>query len=479
MGRRGKLALFLVCLAAIQALVGLRAMEQSANLFVPATENVDDQEVLIGDEDVNELTSRSVSGAELEGGEEEREDNDGLPSILSYNTLFHSLSRNEQFLGQRKGLPRTSTRPYNLIEGDEDEKFFVYTPSGGFNNQLASFIAGMCLARLSGRTLIAPMAGKHSNYFDGYMRLTLDDLLPMDQLLDFEHLEKVPGIRLVPMNVTLDEFHRVYLKEAPIGKTTNGIQMEHIKTSMTKLTPSTQGYFQRLLKNSKERVVVFYGRFYSYKWRPLELYQQIQYSSYLRALSRVIVKGAFGDEAFNSFHLRLGDYEAMALKKNSDARSFVKHSKKHGFEKDKPVYLATDGKVFAENGTSFEPYYRPLSYFEKLVTYRKLQSIPAADEALQDFVARLPVNVVNDMFGLVEQLICAQADNFVGTAFSTFSKTIRRMRRFLSKTFPEAPTERLQWTVMVNWGGVVEDAINHASSWTSSLTEKAHDESPA
>ena len=43
----------------------------------------------------------------------------------------------------------------------------------------------------------------------------------------------------------------------------------------------------------------------------------------------------------------------------------------------------------------------------------------------------------NDLFGLIEQLICSRADKFVGTRISTFSKTIKVMRHKLSAAIPD------------------------------------------
>ena len=47
----------------------------------------------------------------------------------------------------------------------------------------------------------------------------------------------------------------------------------------------------------------------------------------------------------------------------------------------------------------------------------------------------------NDMMGVLEQLVCAQSLDFIGTSFSTFSAWIEYMRKKKKYVFPEINNE--------------------------------------
>ncbi|GBG31193.1 Hypothetical Protein FCC1311_074142 [Hondaea fermentalgiana] len=61
-------------------------------------------------------------------------------------------------------LPRTLSSPYNDVKLDGSKQYFLYSPSGGFNNQILCFLAAISVARENNYTLIVPPGGKHSNF---------------------------------------------------------------------------------------------------------------------------------------------------------------------------------------------------------------------------------------------------------------------------------------------------------------------------
>jgi len=60
-------------------------------------------------------------------------------------------------------IVRTSRLPYNFIL--PGERYLIYSPSGGFNNQREELESAVQIALMTNRTLLAPMAGKHTSFW--------------------------------------------------------------------------------------------------------------------------------------------------------------------------------------------------------------------------------------------------------------------------------------------------------------------------
>lgn len=321
-------------------------------------------------------------------------------------------------------LPRTSDLPYNTL--NPNKKYFLYSPSGGFNNQLISLINGMLIAKLTKRVLIVPCNGKHSNFWYGFLRLKQNQIIPMDHTLDFHHMQKISGIEMMPLNVTINDF----VKMVPPGT------IKNIKLPDDGLMqPSDFSVYRKLLakaKNTKKQVAYFRGRFFTAHWLDKTFWQNARYAPYLQEVASSIANEFFQNGNFNAFHIRMGDYAARSHKHNPDASRYLKNAIGMGFEKHIPVYIAS------EEGRDF-PYFKPLlDYFDTVVFQEDLIHNPRTRKWLVDYTLRTPSTPVrNDLFGLVEQLVCARAHNFLGTRISTFSKTIRVMRQKLKAAIPE------------------------------------------
>ena len=94
--------------------------------------------------------------------------------------------------------------PYNQI--NLDEKYLIYSPSGGFNNQREELESAVEVAFLLNRTLFVPMAGKHTSFWMRYgmLRPERNEVVPMDHVLDLDYLGSYEtGVRLVPLNNTI------------------------------------------------------------------------------------------------------------------------------------------------------------------------------------------------------------------------------------------------------------------------------------
>lgn len=99
-------------------------------------------------------------------------------------------------------VPRTSNVPYNQIYNND--KYFVYSPTGGLSNQLIELAIALEICTMLNRTLIAPMIGKHTSGFRLHESLAPTDLFPMDRILDFNLLQQ--KVNVIPLNISVPKF---------------------------------------------------------------------------------------------------------------------------------------------------------------------------------------------------------------------------------------------------------------------------------
>ena len=142
---------------------------------------------------------------------------------------------------------------------------------------------------------------------------------------------------------------------------------------------------------------------------------RIKYIDEIENLATKII-GEFG--AYNAIHLRLGDFLTNYASDEYavDAGRFAKYIRATFLNEDIPILIATDGlqekALFAKMFSGYK-----LMFIDELIfdeysnTYNSLE--------WTDF------NVVT----ILNQLICAAADMFIGTYRSTFTGIIHRLRQ--------------------------------------------------
>ena len=113
------------------------------------------------------------------------------------------------------------------------------------------------------------------------------------------------------------------------------------------------------------------------------------------------------DGSFDTMHIRRGDFKGLAFYKDGivDPNDIV--ASKY-FEPQRTVYIATDESDIA--------------FFEPL---RQQHTVLF----LNDF-RHLIADMDPNYYGMIEQLVCAKGDKFVGTYYSTFSAYINRVRGY-------------------------------------------------
>ena len=142
-----------------------------------------------------------------------------------------------------------------------------------------------------------------------------------------------------------------------------------------------------------------------------------------------IVNASLGSN-FYAFHIRLGDYRAAHPDVVAFVNGFVGSARARGWKTKKyPLYIATDD--VRKSQEEFGLIYNSFSNIYFAENFPK--------EMVHEFRSLFPPKsqMKNDMMGILEQLICAQATDFIGSGGSTFSAWIMFMRALRKFTFPE------------------------------------------
>ncbi len=329
-------------------------------------------------------------------------------------------------------LPRTSSRPYNELS--PSVRYLVYTPSGGFSNQLICLLSAIHAARRSNRTVVVPMKAKHSDFWAGYWGLRPADLVPFDHALDLDYMERMTQVPLLPLNVTLREFHQRALGGA--RRSTAGVDMLSIKVARgLKKAKSWQlsQYLDKLIASDKH-VVVAWGSWFNHAYAEAgNDWANVRFSPYLARFSEVIARRVFNN-SFNAVHVRLGDYTARAKASSShfDAHAWASRAATLRFDHEMPLYIATDDR---DNPGYFKPLLR---VFRRTLRMHDILEDPAVATWMRDLRRRTPgEGVFDSLFGMVDQLVCARAEKFVGTSLSTFTQFILESRKHIARWLPD------------------------------------------
>jgi hypothetical protein len=297
-------------------------------------------------------------------------------------------------------------------------KYLVYSPSGGFNNQREELECAMEIARLTNRTLFVPPVGKHEQLWRAYDKLRGSrDLFPMDRVLDFPYLETY-GLKLVPLDMAVSPFVLKFSQEQGAGKVRvwENFGTWHREDVMERLVPD------------RHALVFLHGEGMYHRWflvsTMIQVKRHVRYAPYLRQLALRVADDYFGGQPFYAMHIRMGDYTSRQV---ADSIHFVRSARGRNWKVGRyPVYVATEPN-------------RDLEFFRPLVSaFNVTFSTSLPKRIMHDFLTAFPPGKLRqDLTGLLEQLICAMALDFLGTPFSTFTSFIEFMRKQSQFAFPE------------------------------------------
>lgn len=361
-----------------------------------------------------------------------------------------------------------------LCENNQEMKYLSYQPpGGGWNNQRVAFENAVVLAKLLNRTLIVhPLAPhqeilrlkrsrKMSAGYEIYNMLPKDKLLPLSKVIDLKELSKLVPVKEVTSSHVefLKKYkhfrwHRVChnglvgMWVDTIPKKTNEekwkLLQRHMETNLpiygdlplyrricktemkqygnTSVRP-VWGIWNELSNRTEDMLYFSEGSLYirellffdkttvlnAHEW----IMRFIRFAPDIRKRVADVLE-AMG-HPFNAIHVRRTDHPSSFRIKQDYWLQLL--NARDAVNLTKTLYIATDEedktwfKAFSEAGYNL--------YF-------------AEDFSDQLRLGNVNLAVIQDMLGLCEQLICAHADHFVGSYYSTFTMYIKRLRKQLS-----------------------------------------------
>ena len=297
------------------------------------------------------------------------------------------------------------------------EKYFVYQSSGGLSNQRIMLEYALIVGRLLNRTVIVPGMGPHTSMWYNFNKIPLEDFMPADELLDADAMRTIS--RILPIRgVTLKRF--IVKNENP--KT--WYRIERNKLGEKRANPWSLDYVRNTFGSVKQPVLFFArGTMWECFDFPEEVVNEAQKAVRAHASFRQVahdVSKRLFPKGFNSLHIRFMDNDGTDLREGllKPAPSFIYRMRK--FDKTIPLYIATvPSRRKSAYFTAFKAHFT-------LVFGDALEADPDVIKALAGITRRMKDTVL----GLIEQLVCARGEKFLGTGFSTFSEHIRRMRRW-------------------------------------------------
>lgn len=316
-------------------------------------------------------------------------------------------------------LPRTDlSLEYNDIY-NQNEKYLMYSPSGGWSNQLVCMESALQIGRILNRTVLIPMAARHTNGWGNYNRLEMDSLFPMDRLLDMEHMKKLHPV--IPLNITVDEMRKYMLHSFPkpyLHTIRDDDKLDKYTIDDVKKWNSIQAKF-----------LFITGKGMYHRWFATPIYVQIRsyirYAKYIRDFALKTTEQFLGGVGkYNAIHIRRGDY--MRAGYTSEADTWASKLVGFHFKRNMTLYIATEP-------TSDRQWFRPITKIYKDTMF----SHDLPKDIVHSFKRLFPPKTRSDFLGLLEQLICVLAKRFLGSYYSTFSSTINFMRKKSAVVFPE------------------------------------------
>lgn len=269
---------------------------------------------------------------------------------------------------------------------------------------------------------MVPMIAQHTSGWKKHELLPPTSLFPADRVLDFMRMKEC-GMGVVAMNTTVTKFAESFADE--FGGNRLRIVFHGKREYWTRFQ------LEMYLGGETRQLVYLRGADMFHKWFParvmLPVRKCIRFSPWLRSKAVAMVRKGVNGGVFNAMHVRMGDY-TWRWDGNTDyqrAKTVANKAASEGLDPKMPLYLASDEPN--------SPVFNELKRRYKVLTMRDLPR-----DLVQDYMNLFPPGRIRtDMFGVLDQLICAQAKSFVPTGWSTFSESITFIRGSKMRLFPE------------------------------------------
>lgn len=257
-----------------------------------------------------------------------------------------------------------------------------------------------------------------------------------DEILRHDESDKVSP-RIKPLRyfaspVPVDGSARDRLEELQAGRTQLCVYDEELQQA-----PSI--YYSNSDLTGVRPLIPFHTFFFLQDWRQdVQLKRfvrdHLRYSNIIHCTAGRIVarlQKTMADSTYDAMHLRRADF--MHWKQDGHVSGAAEFVREQFFAPNRTLYIATDEK---DGG-----FFAPLKKHYNILF-------------LSDFVHELG-DVDPNLYGMIEQIVCAHAGTFVGTYLSTFSAYITRIRGYLANknNWPGALKGGLERTEYMGHGG--------------------------
>ena len=391
-------------------------------------------------------------------------------ATLIWITAFHQMYLQHKSPAQIICLEENNVYIDGRIVCDKRQgvKYLSYQPpGGGWNNQRIVFENAVVLAKLLNRTLIVhPLAPHlellqiHMGDYERYNLLPKEKLLPLSNVMDLKLLSKlIPVKEFMSSHVEFQNSSN-HLRWAQIchngllgiwvdtiPRETDAEKWKLLRRQMNKSLPAYQNIpsYRRICKTElkkfeadnvrpvwgimnelahrNEELMYFsegclrQGLFFFDRKTVLNTHEWIvRFVQFAPEIwKRVMAVLEAIKNPFNAIHVRRSDHPSSFQVKQKYWLKKLKANR--ALKLTRKLYIATDEK----NKTWFQPF--------RKAGYNLFFA--------EDFEAQLSSNSIDstfdqDILGVCEQLICAHADKFVGSYYSSFTMFIKRLKQQLT-----------------------------------------------
>lgn len=409
-----------------------------------------------------------------------------IPRLYTSQDLRHhhqqEAKSSSEFLADRfAGAPRThhGKRFEELSPADvKSRKWFVFQPSGGFNNQRIILERALRICKLLNRICIVPPAGRHSSMYKNYNKLDGNETMAMDRILDFEFIQNYQEV--FAAEITFENIIEILHTSFPTEE--EWYVVEQTRSERRK-APLTLDNITALVTHPA-RVIYFAGptmwqrfsRHFEY-----EVFPFIRYAPFFRALSLDVANSLGLGRNYVAVHSRPSDHgekweERRANATEAAQESYYNNEKNSQEGENKLAMSPSTAAPKIQHANGFSTKYLPSNQaiidpggyllreiwlaiaeadlrhemfqqvyiatkptisrkvFANLThSFQVLLSADIPEPVLERLHAVFPKpeqnRLQNDILGIVEQLICARAFIYIGFKGSSFSEYIARMRK--------------------------------------------------
>ena len=306
------------------------------------------------------------------------------------------------------------------------EKFFVYQPSGGLNNQRIQLEHALIVCRITNRTCVIPHATKHKNKWPHYNEQKVNDVASMQEIFDFELISRIARAVTIPLKYTMVE----WVEEMKRQKYSFEVVDRDFKR--VKDPSHFHQYNEADIKtiyaddrNIAARDILYFSKasmWHSFKWKGGKKYDHKMavhnHVSYRNELKAVAIHMATSANNYTAVHVRRGDYKSLDLYKENhkEPEWYADQLESVRSSSNKLLYVASD--------ETYRPYFSLLRRVGWELVF--IESLPG--DVVVPILERFPITMYDTITGIIDQLLCTYAFRFLGSTFSTFTWFILRMR---------------------------------------------------